>query len=448
MSNPFESARYSVFLAFAVVIAAVMATGCGDDDTTSPSDPPTSDPVAYPATPDSLVAVFVEAYNARDVDALDSVLVADFTFRFGTGETMAFGVCETWGKEDELISAQRLFEGADGLWPDGSTHPAASTSPFSAALTPSEGSEWTETENGMSRRFDASMFVNLVDFDIHFVGGRQELVVVDMSTIGAPDGRPATGYGLLQWDDLGMAGRTEPAHARHLSTWGYIKAVFRDPPERIVEEFLAEDFEETTLEEWNTWAAAGTSDNEVGPGFDLTTKGEDFAREDLAGLCLRHESPAGRTLFAERSVPAVSGNRFRFRCDVRPFVEGGAENAFFVTWGEQSSRAGETGTFLSAVQFSADGNLTARGSDAIALGTYTPGEWCQVVFTVDLELDIFDLEITGPAVAFPVSIGGLPLRQTAEKIGFVEFFDNGPGVPNAHAVDNVRVWTETLVSCP
>jgi hypothetical protein len=210
---------------------ALIASGCGDEE---PTPPPPPQPVvfAYPGSPDSLLRAYRDAYEERNAARIDSLLAPDFLFTFEKSERDSFGVGPTWSRAEEMSSTSRFFAGETGVWPDGSPHPPVNDFAFNTVLDPREGSEWTldEPTGTWSREYSATFVVNYVDFDVDFISGTQLFEVVDMSQIGGPGGAPATGFAIVGWKDLGMEPPGASRAPRHLATWSFLKATFREVP--------------------------------------------------------------------------------------------------------------------------------------------------------------------------------------------------------------------------
>jgi len=219
------------FLAILMTATGTLVAGCGSESATeTPPDPDPTSPVEYAVSPDSLIHEYLAAYNERESALIDSLFAPGFEYHFATNEVAAFDIPPTWNKQSEMSSMRRLFDGSTGVWPDGTEHPPANEFPFGCTLTPAKGSEWIQDESaGTSRRqFDVMMIVNLINFDVHFVGGSAIIEALDMSTVGAPGGESAVGFALSSWTDLGIAGQpVTGASAVHLSSWGFIRAVYR-----------------------------------------------------------------------------------------------------------------------------------------------------------------------------------------------------------------------------
>jgi hypothetical protein len=213
-------------------------TGCGDNDTKPTVPDPGPEPeYILPSTPDSLIQVYRNAYELRQSASIDSLLAPGFTFTLAESEIDTFGIDTRWGRAAEVESVRRIFEGFEGSWPDGSVHEAVNGFPFNCSITPIEGSEWVfnEGEATYSREYQVSMLVTLVDFQAHFIGGTNLFVVADIGPTGGPNGEVATGFAIVRWEDLGFSdpGRSErvaPLRTNlHLSTWGFLKEIFREP---------------------------------------------------------------------------------------------------------------------------------------------------------------------------------------------------------------------------
>lgn len=196
-----------------------------------------------------------------------------------------------------------------------------------------------------------------------------------------------------------------------------------------------EDFEDGTAA-WFTWTASGVSNYVVWPGFTMSVEGDPYNRTGEYGFHLYQDWPSGGTTYAVVQTPPASGVVI-FNCDVRPYVNGGVNNALFVSLGEVSGLVGENGHFLVGVQFGVNGSVVKRGGEIEQIGWYTPGEWCHVELVFDTDTDLFDLWVSGPGVNGTLEALDVPFRQPADGMNYIEIHDNGIGTPNDHGIDNV-----------
>jgi hypothetical protein len=88
------------------VILALIVTGCSDDDDSSPTAPPPVEPP--PQTPTELVQRLRTVYAARDLDAYDDLLAADFLW-------LPQGGPDAYERDEELAVTGRMFTGAEGV---------------------------------------------------------------------------------------------------------------------------------------------------------------------------------------------------------------------------------------------------------------------------------------------------------------------------------------------
>lgn len=103
------------------VLTVVLAAG-GCSRKQHPVAPtPTADeeltPRGYlsPAQPMNVIANLEAAYANRDIDAYRELFAPEFVFRFQPKDARELGR-ESWGLEDELRSAERLFESSEVRW--------------------------------------------------------------------------------------------------------------------------------------------------------------------------------------------------------------------------------------------------------------------------------------------------------------------------------------------
>ena len=97
--------------------------GCTGNDLTLPTGP---DKEAVRATtPELLLEKVAQAYADRDLECYADLLAEDFVFTFLPCDVNDLGLSsDHWGREDELISAARMFSGEPHVRDDGTVVPA------------------------------------------------------------------------------------------------------------------------------------------------------------------------------------------------------------------------------------------------------------------------------------------------------------------------------------
>ena len=111
----FLSRAIVVMLTFTLALLVWVVGGCGDEsDLVVPGPEKTVYP--FPESPDQLMANFIAAYTARDLEGYALVLHEDFRFVLARS-AVAGGLPESWGRSEELRIAANMFGGEDLVRP-------------------------------------------------------------------------------------------------------------------------------------------------------------------------------------------------------------------------------------------------------------------------------------------------------------------------------------------
>lgn len=214
-----------------ILLLTAALCGCGDDSVTPPSGP------RLPATPDEFVSEFRRAYNDRDLDTLRVLLSEDFIFYFSDGDIDTIGIDAQWERAREIASTTKMFAGSTGVRPDGSEQARVDLQYSFGLFFVAEDTAWTPRNDPpyagtLFRTFRVGMQVQYEDGSLDIVSGFNDLFVEE-TTLENANGAQGTGYVLHFWKDHGMdapASRRRSEAMRHVTSWGYVKALFDRPP--------------------------------------------------------------------------------------------------------------------------------------------------------------------------------------------------------------------------
>jgi hypothetical protein len=218
-----QSIKTRVFLMLAVVALAGMMilAGCSDDD-----DPvKVSDPPIGPESAGELVAQFLAAYEARDVEIYLALLDPEFLMVLRERTTLEFpNVGTTLDYTEEERIHQRMFSGDSVTDPNGDFVPGVQTIEFSEFMALAV---WSPSDD--PDRFPDSVWTSY-EVVIMFYRGQEfsMLKVTGMVKIYARahevmvNGEEKTYYlmaGMVDWTGFGKG--TEEI------SWGSVKALYR-----------------------------------------------------------------------------------------------------------------------------------------------------------------------------------------------------------------------------
>jgi hypothetical protein len=108
----FLSTAMSATMALVLIVLAVALVGCTDEPAPLAPDLAKSH-LPFPATPEILMGNFYEAYGTQDLAGYASLLHPDFQFELARGFTP-----QSWGRDQELAIAARMFSREDYVKPD------------------------------------------------------------------------------------------------------------------------------------------------------------------------------------------------------------------------------------------------------------------------------------------------------------------------------------------
>jgi hypothetical protein len=196
-----------------------LITSCSDDDTTGPKD--VLGP--WPASEDSLIALFREAYTGKDLAAYLSLLDDGYVFQFQPADIDHLGLTSSYlDRAAEEDIATNMFSGQPA--PGGQPAIGEIRWPVLEGVGSWEDS-YNPHHSGCQRRvFNILMEIDRPGDITLIIGGQQDFYVAPCDTI-LPDGSAATAWRLQGQADLSYSipkGTESP-------TWGWVKATYRTP---------------------------------------------------------------------------------------------------------------------------------------------------------------------------------------------------------------------------
>ncbi len=207
------------------ILALAALASCSD---------PKNEPVAPPVPPgpsfqtlDTKEAVLnnVEvAYNRRNIAKYDELLDADFVFFLATGD-VGGGIPDSWGRADDILYNSRMFD------PNYAGSNRCKRIEFDLQFE--NGVDWTDTTlpgypGEMLNEATVGYYFNIdVEPDIQYqpaAGSQARFIVRNIGTDSEPQWR------LVELHDLGtsVARAVTPAASSQETTWGMVKALYRD----------------------------------------------------------------------------------------------------------------------------------------------------------------------------------------------------------------------------
>ncbi len=106
-----------------MILILMGLVGCTGGDLVAPLD--LTKQATLATTPDLLMELMAQAYADRDLDCYADLLAEDFVFTFLPCDVKDLGLGQDhWNREDELISAGRMFSGEPHVRDDGTVVPA------------------------------------------------------------------------------------------------------------------------------------------------------------------------------------------------------------------------------------------------------------------------------------------------------------------------------------
>ncbi len=117
-----QSSRF-ILTGLTLALIVIGLAGCTGRDMMMPTGPD-KDAVSA-TTPELLLEKVARAYADRDLECYADLLAEDFVFTFLPCDVNDLGLgSDHWGREDELISAARMFSGEPHVRGDGTVVPA------------------------------------------------------------------------------------------------------------------------------------------------------------------------------------------------------------------------------------------------------------------------------------------------------------------------------------
>jgi hypothetical protein len=185
-----------------LILLPLLLGGCAHDaDVQSPDQLA----VSLPATSaDDLMERFVTSYGGRDLSAYAALLHEDFRFVFLPSDVQKLSLAgPTWGRDEELASAGRLFCGQPVQKEGGQVLPAITAIVFDSFAPVGEWEPTYEPEEfrgAVHRTYNVAVrFVREAGSTL-YVRGQATFHAIYDDGRGRPGRRPA-GYYLLGWVD-------------------------------------------------------------------------------------------------------------------------------------------------------------------------------------------------------------------------------------------------------
>lgn len=232
----------------AAAILVLVAAGCGNDKGSNPI----VTPVPENSTPAGTLARFERVYETRSLAAYAALFTSDFSFRFSAeADPLLVAYYGTsWGIDDEVISAEHLFNGFTQADPPNETFGPA-TSIAMSLIGPQIVADSTHADSTAHYKraivpvVDLSVTAVISSFETVFeVSARHDLYLVRGDAAVLDGGQPSDSlhWYIRRWDDMtpalpallpidsaGRGGQLAPgqvASARPAS-WGVLKHFYR-----------------------------------------------------------------------------------------------------------------------------------------------------------------------------------------------------------------------------
>lgn len=195
-----------------------------------------------PDSPAGVLRLFEWSYNHLDISAQHELFSGDFRFYFSPTDSAGVPYRTTpWTRDDELISATRLFEGGNVVLPPASTIQLTFDRNFIVDPSPTV----SDPEGAWHKSIRTQVVLNIMTADgsLLYVSGSATFYMVRGDAAVIPDELKHRGVGsdpnrwyIHCWDDETASGAV-PARARWARdargaparslTWGTIKAHYR-----------------------------------------------------------------------------------------------------------------------------------------------------------------------------------------------------------------------------
>jgi hypothetical protein len=179
----------------AVVTVMMMAGGClfsPEDDPGGGGTPPPK--YEFPDTPDKLMSNFQLAYSGLDINQYRNILHPDFIFKFLEADVDALNLpSDRLFKDEELLSAQKMFSGSPGVDPLDGT-PVAGISDITFELFDREGT-WEGTDDAVDFPGTQKAVFNT---QVSFLRPGSTTIIVDGQTIFYVAARDSTVNGVTR----------------------------------------------------------------------------------------------------------------------------------------------------------------------------------------------------------------------------------------------------------
>jgi hypothetical protein len=201
-------------MAFALMTSLVAGCGIFSPDESGGGDGDGGGTQAYPiaTSENQLIKNFEQAHLDRNFQEYDNLLDEDFQFWFSTEDLDLAPNGVFWDRAADVASTERMFNGKEGLKPDGEVQPAVQK--IELTLEPTEPA-WVLTDDEVvggqtltppgtkKRRYTVNMTVNYTAGDITSSVNGEQLFYIVPTQRDLGDGTSITEWKLFIWRDFG-----------------------------------------------------------------------------------------------------------------------------------------------------------------------------------------------------------------------------------------------------
>jgi len=195
----FLSRAIVVMLTVTLALIVWVIGGCGDEtELVVPGPDKTAYP--FPDSPEQLMANFIAAYTARDLEGYRLVLHEDFRFVLAA-TAVADGLPESWDRAEELRIAANMFSGEDLVRP-GRVVPAITRIVFEQCEARGAWTFYERPDGAGAMRRAYLIRADFLRRDGSVLSVEGECIFhVVRAPMPAPEGGTRSGYRMILWED-------------------------------------------------------------------------------------------------------------------------------------------------------------------------------------------------------------------------------------------------------